>query len=320
MTNLEQAQGVFEQYKDIAIFASKDNSEALEAANYLLHGLKKLSKNATFLPVEDVPPHASNYSPSNQAKADFLISIKEGGAKLSQLFYEKTNSGLNLFLKTDGQEIKQGDIDLRPLKPSRLLVVIGINKKEQSPLLPKRENDFSMYINNQEKSACLGDINIIETGRGLTEIVFEIVKTLSRPYFIQKIEQEAQTKFIANSERYVFETALSNLQYNQKNSLLSTTLSHADLIKNNASPKDIKLSLAELTSEIFSFCGFLLLWEQNSSPLKVHGIFYSPNNRANVEKLALNFSGQQNNKAAIFNTQENNFKTAQEKINSLLNN
>ncbi len=121
MTNIEPIKEAIEKYFDITILTSKTNPQSAMAGKALLLSLKKLNKNTTLLEVETALLETNQTTPkripTKEPQADFLISIKEGGTKLSQLFYEKTRAGgLDLFLKTDGKDLKKDDIVLRPLK------------------------------------------------------------------------------------------------------------------------------------------------------------------------------------------------------------
>ncbi|MEK7104137.1 MAG: hypothetical protein AAB842_01900 [Patescibacteria group bacterium] len=302
-------------YSDVVILTPKDNAESLEAGKALLLSLRKLGKNATLLEATDCPitektPKTNDKNP----QADFLISIKEGGSKLSQLFYEKTNAGLNLFLKTDGKELKKEDIVLRPLKQEQLLIAVGVDSYEKVPSALKERSNFIINIGNQTANQWFGDINLVEYSQPLEEISFEIIKILGEMLFEKDISLSPSPPAGASLLKKTF----SSLRFDKKLSLLVAKLSHLDFIESKAQAKDIKLSLEKLVSGIFPFQELLLLWEQNSSPLSVKGIFYSKSSQENVKKVAGLFPSQQKDNSLIFKTEETNLQKVELQIINIL--
>lgn len=303
---VEKIKEAIEKYFDIIILTSKSNSQGSIAGKALLLSLKKLNKNATILEVESTHQEATPKKIIKEPQADFLISIKEGGTKLSQLFYEKTRAGsLDLFLKTDGKELKKDDIILKPLKQRQFLITIGIDSYEEIPLAFKEKPSFILNIDSQSINQSFGDINIIEQEKSLLEIIFEITKNLSKDIF----EKEAP----------LIKMALNSLNFDKKLNLLTAKLSHNDFIEAKANIKDIKFALEKLCSGIFPFNNFLLLWEQNSSPLSVRGVFYSPSNQENISNVANKFISQKKYNSVIFNTNEKELNKVEEQIINLLN-
>lgn len=332
MQETEKIKECLEKYFDIDILASKNNPDSQQAANALLLSLKKLNKNANLLEAEQglLATSEKETKQSNSARADFLISIKEGGAKLSQLFYEKTDSGLNLFLKTDGKELKKEDVLLQSLKYGKLLITIGLASRSEArssapesscPVRDEASNGacFILNIDNQAENKNFGDINVIEQGKALTEITFEIIKIASKPIFEKEIAEESSKRFVAKQEKALFERVFLNLQFKAEKNLLFSSLSHLDFLNALANPKDIKLALEKLVSGIFPFQSFLLLWEQNSSPLTVKGVFYSVNSQETIDNLANIFPGQQKGQGLMFDANSNDLNATQDKILSLLN-
>ncbi len=315
MTNIEQVKESIEKYFDITILTSKSNPESATAGKAFLFSLKKLNKNATLLEVDNASLEAAPKKITvKEPQADFLISIKEGGAKLSQLFYEKTRTGgLNLFLNTDGKELKKDDIILKPLKQKQFLITIGIDFYEEIPPNLREKPSFILNIDNRSINQSFGDINIVEQKKSLLEIIFKIIKALAISIFEKEL-REAQM-----GEAALFEKILENLQFKIKPNLLFSKLSHTDIVEATAEPKDIKFTLEKLCSGIFPFHNFLLLWEQNFSPLSVRGVFYSPDNQENIRIIANRFISQQKYNSVIFNTKEKEINRVEDQIINLLN-
>lgn len=316
MNNTEKIKEWVNYYSDIVILAPKTDSESLEVGKALLLILRKLGKNATLLESEGYPftektPKTNEKNP----QADFLISIKEGGSKLSQLFYEKTSAGLNLFLKTDGKELKKEDIILRPLKQEQLLITIRVDSYEKVPLALKERSNFIINIDNQTANQWFGDINLVEYDGSLEEISFEIIKILGEMLF----EKEASLSLFPLAGVSLLKKTFYSLRFDKKLNLLIAELSHIDFIESKAQVGDIKFALEKLVSGIFPFQELLLLWEQNSSPLSVRGIFYSKSNQENVKKIASLFPSQQKDNSLIFRTEETNLQKVELQIINILN-
>lgn len=303
-------------YSDVVVLASKNNIESLEAGKTLLLSLRKLGKNATLLEAEDHPnTEQTPKTDTRPPQADFLISIKEGGSKLSQLFYEKTSAGLNLFLKTDGKELKKEDILLRPLKQEQLLIAIGIDSFEKIPSILKEKSNFIINIDNKTANQWFGDVNLVEYGELLEKISFRVVKILGEMLF----EKEASSNLLFPPAGVsLLKKAFSGLKFDKKLNLLIAKLSHLDFVESKAQIKDIKFALEKLVSGIFPFQELLLLWEQNSSPLAVRGVFYSKLNQKNTNKIASLFPSQQKDNSLIFKTEETNLEKVELQIIKML--
>ncbi len=330
MRETEKIKECLEKYYDVDILARKNNNDAWQAATAILLRLKKLNKNANLLEAEQgLLASSQETKQSNSSRADFLISIKEGGTKLSQLFYEKTDSGLNLFLKTRGQELKKEDVLLQPLKFGKLLIMVGLASCNEAcafvsekpcPVRNVASNVACLIINidNQAENKHFGDINIVEQGKALTEIVFEIIKSLSKDIFEKEIAAESSKRFVSENEKALFERALLNLKFKAEKNLLLTNLSHLDFLNAKAVSKDLKLSLEKLVSGLFPFQNFLLLWEQNSSPLIVKGIFFAVQNQETLATVANAFPGQQKGNGLMFDAKKNTLEKVELQIINIL--
>ena len=313
MDNKEKIKEWVSYYSDVVVLTPKNNGENLKSAKALLLSLRKLNKNATLMEANDCPLAQNEAKPATAQQADFLISIKEGGSKLSQLFYEKTTAGLNLFLKTDGKELKKEDIVLKPLKPEQMLITIGLDSYYNVPISLKEKSNFIINISNQPNNQWFGDVNLIEYDKPIEKICFEVIKILGEILFEKEICHSLPTN-IASLIKKVF----LSLSFDFELDIIVAKLSHFDFISSKTQIKDLKFVLEKLNSGIFSFQGLLLLWEQNSSPLSVRGVFYSKSSQENIQKIEKLFPGQKNNNGLIFKTQETSLQKAELKIiNSL---
>lgn len=240
MRGFQRAKQIIESADPIAILASaKFSKESFPSVLALFYSLKKLGKNVNLI-AEDYPEQyhflvqKDNFQPT---EADFLISIKEAGAKLHQLFYEKTDQGLNLFLKTDGGQLKKENVSLLPLVKPELVITIGNNGF-------RLKTNF--IINIQEQA----DLETI----------------IAHLYGMAN-----------NGPVRIFERVLRKINIVEGQGLGCILLQKRDFALTKSSPADLRFSLDNLSAGLFPFENFLCLWEQKHSPFVIQGVFYSPN-------------------------------------------
>lgn len=183
---MEQAKRIkkyIDKFQNIHLFGSPElYGDSLAAGLALYYSLKQTGKNATLinqgLPQEyEVLMEKEKHHPN---QADFLISIKEAGAKLSQLFYEKTTDGLNLFLKTDGGELKQENIFFQPLYNEMLLITIGVQSLREIRNVLAGKKYSILNIDNSPDNEEYGQANLIEPNyASLSEMAFDLACQIS---------------------------------------------------------------------------------------------------------------------------------------------
>lgn len=189
---MEKIKKVIEEKENIILLPSPDfKKDIFPATLALFSSLKKLGKNVKLI-AENYPERfeflvkkSNFYLPEN----DFLISIKEVGVKLSQIFYEKTEQGLNLYLKTNQGRLKNENISLNPLNtltPKYLLITIGIESIKKVENLFKKEGESEVIINidNKPENENYGQINLIEENYpSFSEIIFEFLESIDENLF-----------------------------------------------------------------------------------------------------------------------------------------
>lgn len=206
---------IIEAAQNITILPSPElEKDAFPASLAFFYSLKKLGKNVNFL-CENLPENFKflinkdiqipatkpfNHLASNQE--NFLISIKESTTKLSQIFYQKTENGLNLYLKTDKGELRQEDISFGSVNFSsadseNFLFCLGVknfskiehlfqNKKWTSVINIDNEadGDNEAEIDNEADGDNDGKINLIQLhSRSFSEIVFDILNIVDQKLF-----------------------------------------------------------------------------------------------------------------------------------------
>jgi hypothetical protein len=187
MLELEKAKNLISNTDNIDILPSIDlKKDSFPASLALYYSLRKLGKNVNL--VTETEPETYSFLVEKEKlqpahRADFLISIKEKNLKLSQLFYEKTSQGLNLFLKTNGQQINKNNIDLKSLRDDTIdpeedgLLVIAVGL-EDLKLISRSYQPLPqiIFLGQQEAKQDLGQINFIEkNSSSFSEIAYDLI-------------------------------------------------------------------------------------------------------------------------------------------------
>jgi len=190
---IDSAKQIITDSKNIYIIPSNE-PEALVSTLALFYTLKELGKNVNLL-VDALPENLKFLSPSLDFISypkNFIISIRNNVAEISQIYYEKNNEALKIHLTLENGNIKKDNISFyySEAKPD---VVITIGVKDYTKELGNKLDSFGFLldspvvnIDNVNTSANLvqdnkkfGKINLVEEN-SLTEIIFALVKTLKQ--------------------------------------------------------------------------------------------------------------------------------------------
>ncbi len=188
---IDKIKKIVEKAKNILILPSPDfRKDIFPACLALFYSLKKIGKNVNLI-IEDHPSKFNFLIRKNTfhfPKSDYLISVKEAGVKISELSYEKTENGLNLYLKTNGGELKKENIALQPLGVGELLITLGIPKLEEVKEFIKERPKLIINIDNQIENENYGDLNLIEVSTpSFSEIVFDLLISLDKKLIDKEI-------------------------------------------------------------------------------------------------------------------------------------
>lgn len=307
MEEIEKAKRIIERAQNISLLPSPDfREDSFPATLALLYSLKKLGKNVNLI-AENYPERFKFLVKKlpHFPQTDFLISIKEVGTKVSQLFYEKTENGLNLFLKTDGDELKKENIDFQPLDFSNVLITVGIESLNLVKKILRKKPKFLINIDNQFKNENYGQINLIEEGVDFGEI-------------ISKFGASPPTGTVPseNSLR-LFGKVLSKINFSGEKNLGWVSLEKNDFLATNSCPLKLRFTLSQLSSSLSPFQNFLVLWQSKNSPALVRGVFYSQN-KEYVQKILENFEGDKKGNGVLFSTKSSDFQKVKDKIISFI--
>ncbi len=185
----EEIKKLISEAKNICVIPSPSNEpESLTVALALFYILKDAGKNVNLI-MDHLPETLAFLTPSldfiTQPK-NFVISIPKNIAEVSQVYYEKNEENLKIHLTIEKGAIKKDNISFyfSDAKPD-LTITLGIMdfKKE----LENKLDSFGFLldspiinIDNHSANTRFGKINIVEEETSLSEILFEITRSLSQ--------------------------------------------------------------------------------------------------------------------------------------------
>ena len=184
MENITESKQIISEAKNIYLIPSK-SPEAIAATLALFYTLKELGKNVNLI-IETLPENLKFLTPSLDFVSypkNFVLSIPNNVAKISQIFYEKNEEALKIHLTLENGNIKKDNIAFyfAETKPD-LIITLGI--KDYAKELSDRLNSFGFLLDspilNIDNSADLlqenkkfGKINLLEN-TSLTEIILKL--------------------------------------------------------------------------------------------------------------------------------------------------
>jgi len=309
---------------------------------------QSFEKNVLFLE-KNIPQINS----SSRHPASFIISINENsGFEISSLSYQKQGQNLNLFLTGQGNLTKD-NILLKSNKTEALLICLGAKDLNEIEGLPEK-TFLVINLDNQNNNERFGQVNLVQPDYLLAEIVFTLITNLKNELkgkivlalifgflkelffnqnkitrnqlekinFLQKQLNFAEKNLLnqwlsvlKDKNEKIYYLALLKTSFQPKDTLW-LCLSQADFQQVNVDFMAIPFVLQKLTSVFTATEKAALLWEQNSSPLRVRGIFYLKEKKAQ-ETLVRNFSSQIKNNWILLKTDFKNIKNAKEKISEI---
>lgn len=188
MEDLKKVKTLITKSSNIQLLPSPElGKDTFPATLALFYSLRKLGKNVNLI-CKDFPKKFNFLIKKEKfqlSEANFLISIKESTAKLSQIFYEKTGEGLNLYLKTKDGRLKKDNIIFKSLDSENLLISLGIKNPEKiESLLERSKSEYIINIDRNSENENYGEINLIEPNfASFSEIVFDILETIDENLF-----------------------------------------------------------------------------------------------------------------------------------------
>jgi len=188
---------IINQSKNIYLIPSQE-PEAICSALALFYTLKELGKNVNII-IDSLPESLKFLSPSLNFISypkNFVISVPNSVANISQVYYEKNDQALKIHLTSENGIIKKDNISFyySETKPD-LVITLGIKDyvKElsqkldsfgfllDSPILnidssPSAEGE---RVDNKTDNKNFGKINLIED-KPLLELVMSLINNLNK--------------------------------------------------------------------------------------------------------------------------------------------
>lgn len=200
-----EAKQIINDSRNIYIIPSQvDEAESVACALALFYTLKEFNKNVNLI-IDEIPERFKFLTPSLDfisLPKNFVISIPNKKADVSQIYYEKNNDGLKIHLSLSKGQIKKDDISFyfSEAKPD---VIITIGIKDFSAQLTKRLNFYGFLMESPilnidnvsligENNKNFGKINLLEDG-SLAEIIINLIKSIDE----NLIKKEAATCLLA---------------------------------------------------------------------------------------------------------------------------
>ncbi|MCX6723460.1 MAG: hypothetical protein NT094_05390 [Candidatus Staskawiczbacteria bacterium] len=186
MENLIETKQLITDSKNIYLVTSQE-PEAITSTLALFYTLKDLGKNVNLI-IDSLPENLNFLAPSLDFISypkNFVVSIPNNVAQISQIYYEKNDDALKIHLTLEGGAIKKDNISFyfAEGKPD-LIITIGI--KDYQKELSSKLNSFGFLldspivdIDNSQDNQKFGKINLITDG-SLSEIIIGIIESYTK--------------------------------------------------------------------------------------------------------------------------------------------
>ncbi len=191
MEEINQAKQLIAQAKNIYIVPNSSEPESIACALALFYTLKESNKNVNLIQ-EDLPENLKFLMPSTDFityPKNFVVSIPNKIADISQIYYEKNDDSLKIHLTVSRGNIKKENISFYFSEPKPdLMITLGI--KSLKAELQNGLNSFGFLLDSavlnidsaspnsaqgSQTNEKFGRINLIGQG-ALAEILFELAK------------------------------------------------------------------------------------------------------------------------------------------------
>lgn len=174
------------------------NGDALGSALALVGALKKLNKNAQLVIPKELPgkfeflPKTNSLSYEKFQEREFVLSISDAENHINNLYYEKKNGLLYIYLGTK-KKIEEKDFRVNPSYAFDL--IFTINNQDYEKLGKAFEYHPELFfetpvinIDNHIANESFGEINLVDiTSSSVSEIVMGLIDFLDRNLIDQDI-------------------------------------------------------------------------------------------------------------------------------------
>ncbi len=182
----QETKNLINDSKNIYLITSQE-PEAIASTLALFYTLKDLGKNVNLL-IDELLENLKFLSPSIDFISypkNFVMSIPNSVAQISQIYYEKNDEALKVHLTLNGGIIKKDNISFyfAEAKPD-LIITVGI--KDYQKELAEKLNSYGFLldspvvdIDNSQENQKFGKINLIKDC-SLAEIVVGLTENLTK--------------------------------------------------------------------------------------------------------------------------------------------
>jgi hypothetical protein len=183
---IQESKQLIADSKNIYLITSEE-PEAITATLALFYTLKELGKNVNLL-IDTLPENLSFLAPSLDFISypkNFVISIPNNVAQISQIYYEKNSDNFKIHLTLENGNIKKDNIAFyfSETKPD-LIITVGV--KDYVKELSDKLNSFGflldspvLNIDNKQDNKKFGKINLLED-IPLSEIILSLAEGSSK--------------------------------------------------------------------------------------------------------------------------------------------
>jgi len=145
---LQESKNIITESKNIYLMTSQE-PEAITSTLALFYTLKELNKNVNLI-IDTLPENLKFLAPSLDFISypkNFVISVPNNVAQISQIYYEKNNDALKIHLTLESGNIKKDNISFyfSEAKPD-LIITIGI--KDYQKELSDKLNSFGFLLDS----------------------------------------------------------------------------------------------------------------------------------------------------------------------------
>jgi len=186
MENIIESKKLIDASKNIYLITSEE-PEAIASTLALFYTLKDLGKNVNLI-LDELPENLKFLSPSLDFISypkNFVLSVPNSVAKISQIYYEKNDEALKIHLTLENGNIKKDNISFyfQEAKPD-LIITLGVEDYQKE--LSERLNSFGFLlgspiinIDNKQNNENFGKINLLGNS-SIAEITYNLSENLKK--------------------------------------------------------------------------------------------------------------------------------------------
>ncbi len=239
MDSTQDAKQLIQQAKNICIIPSKeDKSEGIACSLALFYTLKNLGKNVNLI-IDDLPEKFNFLIPSLDFISypkNFVISIPNKAADISQVYYEKNDENLKIKLTLNKGSVRKENISFYFAEPEPdLVITVGVKNFQQQ--LTDQLNSYGFLLNsqilnidNQNDNKVFGKMNLV-FNTSISETIWDIIETASQNMENKNALTCLLLGLIIYTDNFTNKNTTSNI-FQKAGVLISKGAEHQKIIEN----------------------------------------------------------------------------------------